>query len=536
MFPEIDGVFSRWDRDDSPGCALAVVRAGAIVHARGYGMADLEHGIPITPGSVFHAASLSKQFTAASIVLLLLRGAISLDDPVRMYVPELPLVGRDITIRHLIHHTSGLRDQWNALVLAGFRFSEDVIRDEDVMQWVSRMRELNFAPGDMAMYCNTGYTLLAHIVQSVSGMTLREFTDAEIFQPLGMASTHFRDDHREIVKNIAYGYEASPRGGWRASLPHLDVVGASGLVTTVEDLARWDANFYTPRVGGEAMVRQMMQPFRLNNGEEIEYRFGLRAARYRGLPIVEHAGADAGYRAQFTRFPEQRVSVICLCNMTVRPQEWVNTVADTVLKLPKQKSVSEKPIAENVESRAGLYWNSANEEIRRIRYAGGQLTLLAEGREVALVALGAGRFKIDALSEDLCPMGELVFECDEILPPPPGLVAIGAPGQFRRVTEAAPTTAESREYAGVYYCDELETQLRVELRGDALTLLQRKFAPAPMVPTFTDAFVVFVPQQFTSVTQSHLRFERGKDDRITGLRFTNLRIRGYWFARVNPPG
>src|SRR5580704_4443905 len=306
---KVDKAFERWDSLSSPGCALAVIKDARIVYKRGYGMADLDHNIPIGPASIFHIASISKQFTATAIVLLAQEGKLSLDDEVRKYIPELPDFGEPITIRHLIHHTSGLRDQWDLLELAGWRYSLDLITDDDVMALISRQKSLNFKPGSKHLYCNTGYTLLAQIVKRVSGQSLREFTLNRMFRPLGMNNTHFRDDHAEIVKNQAYGYVRDrSKGGFRLSVTNFDTVGATSLLTTVEDLALWDQNFYEPRAGGKALIEQMIERGKLNDGKEVDYAFGLSRGKYRGLATVDHAGSDAGYRADLLRFPDQHFS------------------------------------------------------------------------------------------------------------------------------------------------------------------------------------------------------------------------------------
>src|SRR5271170_5968799 len=311
----VDHIFEQWNKPTSPGCALSVIKDGHIIYKRGYGMADLDHDIPITPETVFHVASISKQFTAAAIILLVQEGKISPDDDVRKYITELPDFGVPITIRQLIHHTSGLRDQWSLLGLAGWRYSLDLITDEDVLDVISRQKELNFMPGAEYVYCNTGFTFLAQIVKRVSGESLREFTVKRIFQPLGMKSTHFRDDHAEIVKHIAYGYVDGEGGAnYRLSVTNFDTVGATSLLTTVEDLAHWDENFYHPKVGGTAFLKQQLEDGKLNSGKLIHYAFGLSLGKYRGLPTVGHGGADAGYRADFLRFPEQHFAVACLCN------------------------------------------------------------------------------------------------------------------------------------------------------------------------------------------------------------------------------
>ena len=310
----VDELFEKWDSTASPGCALSVMKGGQIVYKCGYGMADLDQDIPIRPDTVFHVASVSKQFTATAIVLLAQEGKLSLDDEVRKYVPELPDFGVPITLRHLIHHTSGLRDQWALLGLAGWRYSLDLITDDDVLQVMARQKAMNFQPGEEHLYCNTGYTLLAQVVKRVSGRSFRDFTTERIFRPLGMQRTHFRDDHAEVVKHQAYGYERA-KDSFRLSVTNFDTVGATSLLTTVEDLALWDENFYEPRVGGNALIQQLLRRGKLNNGKELDYAFGLVHGKYRGLATVDHGGADAGYRADLLRFPEQHFSVACLCNL-----------------------------------------------------------------------------------------------------------------------------------------------------------------------------------------------------------------------------
>ena len=272
----VDKVFEKWNRTDSPRCALSVIEDGRIVYKHGYGMADLDHNVTITPSTVSHVASMSKQFTAASILLLPQQRKLSLDDDDRKYIPELPNFRSLITIRHLIYHTSGLRHQWNLLELAGWRYSLDLITDDDVMSVLTTQKDLNFKPGEKHVHCNTGYTLMAIIVKRVSGMSFREFTSENISEPLGMTHTFSRDDHAVIVKNNVYGYESEKGGSYRLGLTNFVTAGATSLHTTVEDLALWDENFYHPRVGGASFLEQMLQSGKLNNGETLDYAFGLK--------------------------------------------------------------------------------------------------------------------------------------------------------------------------------------------------------------------------------------------------------------------
>ena len=412
MAKQVDGVFTKWNRADSPGCALGVYRGGKIVYKRGYGMEDLNEDVHITPGTVFHVASMSKQFTAASVVLLAQQGKLSLDDDVRKYIPELPDFGQKITLRNLVYHTSGLRDQWALLGLAGWRYSKDLITDEDVMSVMTRQKELNFKPGERHVYCNTGYTLLGLIVKRVSGMSLREFTTKNIFEPLGMMHTHFRDDHAEIIKHDAVGYEQETGKPFEISITNFDTVGATSLHTTVEDLQRWDENFYQPKVGGAAFVQQMLERGKLNNGEQLDYAFGLVIGKDKGLPTVGHGGADAGYRSDMIRYPEQHFSVAVLCNSAeTDPSALGRQVANIVLakeikaagaatpaKEPAATSTTGTTLALTAEQMlefTGLYWNRADDAYDRIFVKEGQLKVDGGDDEpLVLKPFGESRFHI----------------------------------------------------------------------------------------------------------------------------------------------
>ena len=383
---KVDKLFAQWNKPDSPGCALGIYKDGQIVYKRGYGIANLNDDVPITPATVFHVASMSKQFTAASILLLAQQGKLSLDDDVHKYIPELPNFGEPITLRHLLHHTSGIRDQWSLLGLAGWRYSQDLITDDDVMSVLVRQQALNFKPGDKYMYSNSGFTLLAIIVKRVSGMSFREFTTANIFQPLGMTHTHFRDDHEEVIKHDALGYEQDGKDKpFRMDLTNFDTAGATSLHTTVEDLQLWDENFYHPRVGGPALIQQMLERGKLNSGEQQDYASGLVIGTYKGLPIVDHAGADAGYRSDMIRFPEQHFSVAVLCNFAdTDPSSLAHQVADIVLakdlRAPAPAPVKETANAaamttEQMAAIAGMYWGREEDDFEKVQVKDGKLQM-----------------------------------------------------------------------------------------------------------------------------------------------------------------
>ncbi len=315
-----------------PGCGLGIYRDGKIVYARGYGMANLELGIANTSQTVFDIGSTAKQFSAFAIQLLAREGKLSLDDDVRKWVPEIPSYGKTVTIRHLLHHTGGLRDYIELMSLQGV-MAEDLTTDQDTLDIMALQKAPNFAPGEEHLYSNTGYFLLSTIVKRVTGQSLRDFAAERIFGPLGMTHTQFNDSHTRIIPNRATGYSRPKGGAFGIDMSDWEQNGDGGVLTTVEDLFRWDQNFYEPKVGDAALLEAMQQVGTLNNGKKLDYASALRMSSYRGLPTVSHGGSWAGYRAQLLRFPKQRFSVACLCNNggVANPSRLAQKVAEVYL-------------------------------------------------------------------------------------------------------------------------------------------------------------------------------------------------------------
>ena len=311
---KVDALFAAWAKPDVPGAALAVIKDGRVIYEKSYGMADLERNVPINSTTVFDIGSTSKQFTAMSVFLLAQQGKLSLDDDIRQYVPELPRYPERVNIRHLLHHTSGIRDYLDLLDLAGLR-EENEYSEGQIIDLLARQEELNFPPGEAHLYSNSGYFLLAVVVKRATGKTLRTFAEENIFRPLGMTHTHFHDDFTEIVKNRAIAYQPRPKDGFALDVSLSNIVGDGCLFTTVADLAKWDQNFYDNRLAGGRHLTELMQtPGKLNNGTVLSYASGLVIEDYRGLPTVSHGGAWSGYRAELLRFPTHRFSVIIVSN------------------------------------------------------------------------------------------------------------------------------------------------------------------------------------------------------------------------------
>ena len=533
---KVDKLFAKWDKPDSPGCALGIYKDGQIVYKRGYGMANLNDDVPITPATVFHVASMSKQFTAASILLLAQQGKLSLDDDVHKYIPELPSLGEPITLRQLLHHTSGIRDQWSLLGLAGWRYSQDLITDDDVMSVLVRQQALNFKPGDKYMYSNSGFTLLAIIVRRVSGMSFREFTTKNIFQPLGMSHTHFRDDHEEVIKHDALGYEQDGKDKpFRMNLTNFDTAGATSLHTTVEDLQLWDENFYHPRVGGPALIQQMLERGKLNSGERQDYASGLVIGTYKGLPTVDHAGADAGYRSDMIRFPEQHFSVAVLCNFAdTDPSALAHQVADILLARdlkapepgPAKESANAAPIsitAEQMAAIAGMYWGREQDDFEKVQVKDGKLQMDV-GRDDfhELKPFAPAHFHVANV-----PWGDDIdihFVAADAGKPPrleqifPG----GKPESYEAVAAFDPTAAQLAEYTGAFMSQEIDPVYRISLQDGKLALIRLRHKPDTLWPAMRDAFVGEI---------GTLRFTRDANQQVSGFILDAGRVQNLQFTR-----
>jgi CubicO group peptidase (beta-lactamase class C family) len=330
---EVDRLFDGWHRPDAPGAAVLVMKDGAVVHARGYGMANLEQGVPIRTTSVFDIASVSKQFAAFALALLEADGLLGWDDPVHRYLPELADFGRPLTLRHLVHHTGGVRDWPGTLAMAGWDY-QDVMSFEQILRMAFHQTDLNFDPGSEYAYSNTGYNLIAEVVARVSGQSFRAFTHERIFRPLGMTRTHFHDDHTEVVADRADSYRPAPGGapGYRNVVNSLTALGSSSLFTTVEDLARWIANFDDPVVGDARVFARMHERGILSGGDTIAYAGGQSEGRFRGSTRWSHTGSWAGYRTALFRHPDEGFAVVVLANRSdANPSALANRITELYL-------------------------------------------------------------------------------------------------------------------------------------------------------------------------------------------------------------
>ena len=392
----VDTIFARWSTS-TPGCAVGVAIGGKTVLTKAYGMADLEHDVPNTADTIFEAGSVAKQFTAMAVLLLAADGKLSLDDPARKYLPELPDYGVPLTIRHLLNHTSGLRDWGSVAAIAGAPRTTREYTHAHVLDIVSRQQSLNFPVGTQWSYTNTGFNLAAVIVARVSGMPFAQFSQTRIFTPLGMTRTSWRDDHTRVVKGRAVAY-ASATDGYHLDMPFENVHGNGGLLTTVGDLLKWNDNFVSPLIGDRALVATQSTAGQFNDGRPLEYALGLFVGDYRGARNIFHSGSTAGYRAHLNRFPDAHTSVAVLCNVaTGDATRSANLVSDLYLSglkpvtpttpAPPTAAITTPPTATELAEFSGAYWSDEAEVILNAAVENGALVL--KRRPDAVMALTA---------------------------------------------------------------------------------------------------------------------------------------------------
>ena len=520
-----DSLFAAWDKPSSPGCALGVIKDGVFIYKRGYGIANLEHNIPISPISVFDIGSTSKQFTATCIVLLSERGQLSIDDEVRKYVPELPDYGKSITIRHLLSHTSGLRDYPSLMELAGYQL-ETVTNRQEALDLISKQKALNFNPGEEWLYSNTGFFLAAIIVERVSGKTMNEFASENIFTPLGMKNTMFLDDHTKIVPNRATGYDPKENGRFKISMSNWEQTGDGAVQTSIEDLKLWDDNFYNPKVGGAELITALTTVGKFNNGEKHHYGLGLSMNKYKGLDRVSHGGAWAGYRAELARFPQEKFSVICLCNLgSMNPSGLAMQVADIYLadkfEKPTQKVVASKPTfkikASDLVKYQGSYRRPADEFVRQIVLRDGTLFYVrGPGSESSLSPIAKDQFRMNDADLTITFTSDSKSKIN-------GFDISGSPSSHLELfTPFSPYETLLLEYAGSYYSEEISVSYESMVQSNKILLKTDRMTTRPLAPIVKDSFTCDL---------GAIKFTRNGNGAIDGFTLSQGRAQGIVFRK-----
>jgi len=532
--PSLDAVFSEFADPAGPGCAMAVSRDGQEVLSRAYGMADLEWRIPNVPETVFEPGSVSKQFTAAATMLLVIDGAISLDDDIRDYFPEIPDYGEPVTVRMLVNHTSGLRDWGSIAGIEGWRRWTRVHSHKHALDIVTRQQALNYEPGRYWSYTNSGYNLLAMLVERVTGMSFDGFSQERLFGPLGMTNTEWRDDFTEVVENRAVGYSPGDDGEWHMDMPFENVTGNGGLLTTVGDMLRFARNLDTGEVGGGEFIRLMHEQGILDSGRQLAYAGGIYVEEYRGLKEVHHSGGTAGYRGYLTRFPDHGVAISIMCNdANASPRRLAHGVADLYLAdAITQDESGAAPATVELEPEllaplAGTY---------RDTRTGQPVEIATDGDHLSF---GGDRLFASSSSEFSSASGiEISFETVPMADGRPAALMdspVGDDVRLEPVADFEPTARELADYVGSYYSHEAEATYSIAADGGTLTIANRYGegppgnAIRPLGPdrTLTPAY----RDVFTRGLTTYI-FRRDQAGRITGLSLSEARVWDLRFERT----
>jgi CubicO group peptidase (beta-lactamase class C family) len=524
---KIDQFFAQWDRKDSPGAAVVVVKDGAVVYLHGYGCADLEHRIPITPYTLFDVASVAKQFTGLSVAMLVQQGKLSLDDDIHKHLPDVPDFGKPITINNLVHHSSGLRDWPETLSLSDVDLEAPITLDT-ILEMVRRQRELDFAPGSDEQYSNTGYNLLAATVAKVTGQSFRTWTDRNLFQPLGMKHTLVCDNPAEVIFNRASSYAPDGKNKFHRVMSQLAAQGSSSLFISSEDMGRWLLNFQTAGVGGKSAIALMQQPGTLNSGEKRGYAFGLVLGRHRGMTTVSHGGSWAGYRSSVIWVPEKRFAAAILAN-TSNMDTWDRALKITDLYLgiapaPSTPASGRPPAA--VEADPGA-WDPFLGTYRL--GPGWLLTITREGDQLMAQATHEAKFR-------MTPVSDTNFFVE----------AYRAPVAFVRQSSGAvtnlvyrgikapklavpqPTPARLGAYVGDYWSEELRVVTRLEIHDGSLAVCLRSGRWIHLLPTGADSF----DAEYGGIA---LQFTRNGAAEVTDVKVSGSRVRNLRHTRVALP-
>jgi CubicO group peptidase (beta-lactamase class C family) len=518
---KVDQIFAAYQKTGSPGCAVGVIQDGNFIYRKGYGMGSLELGVPLSGQSVYYMGSVSKQFTAASIVLAAEQRFLSLDEDVRKYIPELPDYGHSITLRQMLHHTSGFRDFLTLIGLSG-RDAGEIHSEDEIIDLIARQKNLNNVPGDEFIYSNTNYFLLGVVIKRATKKSLAQFAAENIFRPLGMVHTRFYDDHTVVLPGRVAAYDSGKDGGFLVDWStNYDIVGAGGLMSTVDDLLLWDSNFYANKLGKGTLIDELQTRGVLNNGKQISYALGLELGTYRGLPIVEHDGALYGYRTGILRFPEQRFSVVCLCNLSSAPiTNLSRKVADVYLQktLHVEKGVvqsSRNSDFPDVTRFAGKYLDPRKHFVYSFTASGGNL--MAWGADLPRVGpnqfkdLGTGTITFDGsdggMKATLEMDGEAFFA-------------------GKRIQEPHLSDADLADYVGRYKSSEVFASYYFSVDNGNL-MLHRNWEPAlKLTPIARDEFEC----ESLGIT---ILFHRDANLRVSGLGVFEVNARNVGFEKTD---
>lgn len=498
-----------------PGCAAAVSLNGETVFEKAFGLADMEHNVSNTAQTIFESGSVAKQFTAAALVLLQQDGKLSIDDPVRKYIPELPDYGSPLTIRHLLTHTAGLRDWGTVLALTGVGRGERIVRQELALDVMTHQKALDFKPGAEYSYSNSGYNLAAIIVERVSKQSFPAFVAERLFKPIGMTNSSWRDDFQRIVPGRAQAYSRQGTGPWKLNMPIMNVYGNGGMLTTVGDWMKWNAMLDSKSLGAPLVAALETQGV-LNDGRKIAYALGLEVGMYKGMRDVSHGGSTAGYQTFLARYPDQKVSVGVMCNGTSPGAGGIAAgITDEIFgpypEAPKTETV--KVADEELKKFVGIWRSEKTHFPARFVFENG----VSRFGGARLTPMGGGQFTFgdNKLKFTLDGQGN-----------PVAVETIDSDGEVSRFAPEkawTPTAADLESFKGTWFSEEAGATVTFAIEGDKTFLKQRPATSLPMEPLYKDHFLV---QGYV------VWFTRDKNGVVNGMHAGANRMRDMPFVRT----
>ncbi len=510
----IDAGFSKY-LPENPGCQLSISQDGKLIFSKAWGMADLERNVSLTTNSILEAGSISKQFSAASVLLLEQQKKLSLDDNVRKYIPELPDYGIQITLRQMLHHTSGLREWSDVVELTAWPRGQKFYTNDDVLKIIISQKHLNNKPGDEFLYSNSNYILFAIIVQRVSGLSLAKFTQKYIFEPAGMKQTQWRDDPNRIVPNRAIAYSKSVNG-FKTDMPNENVYGPGGLLTTTEDLLKWNDFYQSGKFGNPSLLSKQIETEPLNNGVMNPYAAGLFINKVMGWDNISHDGATAGYRAYLETFPQLHLSIAILSNTS---QYNINNVAGTIRKIfvpDKTETINEmhghiKLSKDFLNSPTGMYVNERNRSTFRLTVKDSTLML-------------DDYLPLRVLSDHIFQADNFILEINGTR----GSYMPLSPRDTMHFSKVQPVKLSEKDfniYEGKYSSEETNSSFSIQHDSGNLTICFSADKVDQLIPTYKDAFTI-------NELGCDLQFIRSAQNRIYRIKFYFWRTRGIVFEKL----
>lgn len=526
---KIDSLFTKWNIPNHPGGTVGIMQNGKTVFSKAYGLASLEYLVPNTPQTLFNVASVSKQFTAMGIVLLHLQGKVSLDADIRTYLPELPEFEAPVTLRHMLHHTSGLRSIHGLLELAGWR-ADDARNNKDLFRFMKQQQDLNFKPGSEYLYCNTGYMFMADIIEKVTGEKFAAWMKKSVFEPLGMPSTYVEDKYDRVVPNNATSYYPT-REGFDRAVEYWGYVGSGNIHSNTQDLLSWLKNFHDPQPGWEKAFTTLLTLDKLNNGEDNNYAFGLSLSEFNNVRRIDHSGAIGGYRSFACTYPEQQLSIVVLTNFSnANPAQKSDEISNILLP-PAKKTASPKVAVKTkkvrlskkqLKSYEASYWNEEGNYARKIYVKNDTLRYFrTEDSESALIPLGNDEFRMADVPNDV----KVSFNTDKN-----GLKTMmvtidnGKPILSAVFEPVDPSKADLSDYTGAFYSPELETTYTISAADGKLSAHHARHGDFGMKILKKDVLEGEWPFNL-------VKFRRDNAGKVSSILVTNGRVRNAWFEK-----